>query len=129
VAVTPASIAYGTVALGTSKNTTPGQQLTVTNNGGVTADFRIKSSNATRDGGTTWTLVTDAPDLNEFKHEFSINSGSNWTALTASYQSLATGIAPNATQAFDLQITMPSSTTDYLEHTIIITILAVAAEG
>jgi len=33
--------------------------------------------------------------------------------------------APGATQAFDLQIAMPSSTTDYLEHTIIITILAV----
>ena len=129
VVVTPANIAYGTIGLGASKNTTPGQQLTVTNNGGVTADFSIKSSNATRIGGTNWTLVTATPGHNEFKHEFSTNSGSNWTALTTSYQSLATGIAPNATQVFDLQITMPSSTTDYLQHTIIITILAVAAGG
>jgi C1A family cysteine protease len=129
VTVTPSSIAYGTVALGTSKNTTLGQHLTVTNSGGVTANFFIKSSDATRDGGTNWTLVTGAPGLNEFKHEFSINSGSNWTALMTGYQSLASGIAPNATQAFDLQITMPSSTTDYLEHNITITILAVAAGG
>jgi C1A family cysteine protease len=127
VAVTPSSIAYGTVALGTSQNTTLGQQLTVTNNGTVTEDFSIKSSNATRIGGTNWTLVTTTPGNNEFKHEFSTNSGSNWTALMTGYQSLASGIAPNATQAFDLQITMPDSTTDYLEHTIIITILAVAA--
>jgi len=129
VTVTPSTIAYGTVALGTSKNTTLGQHLTVTNSGGVTADFRIKSSNATRDGGTNWTLVTDAPGHNEFKHEFSTNSGGNWTALTTSYQSLASGIAPNATQVFDLQIGMPTSTNDYAQHTIIITILAVAAGG
>jgi len=129
VIVTPSSIAYGTVSLGTSKNTTLGQHLTVTNNGTVTEDFSIKSSNATRDGGTTWTLVTGAPGLNEFKHEFSTNSGSNWTALTTGYQSLATGIAPNATQVFDLQIGMPTSTTDYEEHTIIIAVLAVAAGG
>jgi C1A family cysteine protease len=129
VTVTPSTIAYGTVALGTSKNTTPGQHLTVTNNGGTTANFFIKSSNATRDGGTNWTLVTATPGNNEFKHEFSTNSGSTWTALITGYQSLATGIAPNATQVFDLQITMPSSTTDYLEHTIVITILAVAAAG
>lgn len=130
VVVTPESIAYGTVALGMSEDTaTLGQQLTVTNNGGVTADFSIKSSDAAREGGTTWTLVTATPGHNEFKHEFSTTSGGTWTALTTGYQSLATGIAPAATQVFDLQITMPSSTTDYLEHAIIITILAVAAEG
>lgn len=130
VVVTPASIAYGTVALGMSKDTiTLGQNLTATNNGDVIADFSIKSSDATRDGGTTWTLVTDAPGLNEFKHEFSTNSGSNWTALTNSYTPLATNVTTSGSQTFDLQITMPSSTTDYLEHTIIITILAVAAEG
>jgi len=129
VTVTPATVAYGTVVLGTSKNTTPSQQLTITNNGGVTANFLIKSSNAARDGGTNWTLVTGAPGLNEFKHEFSTNNGSSWTALMSDYQSLATGVAPNATQVFDLKITMPDSTTDYPEHTIIIIILAVAAGG
>jgi len=128
VTVTPASIAYGTVALGASQNTTLGQQLTVTNNGGVTAGFSIKSSNATRDGGTTWTLVTGTPGLDEFKHEFSTDGSFPGTALTSTYQSLATGIASGANQTFDLQITMPGTTTDHLEHTIIITILALAEE-
>ena len=130
VTVTPSAIAYGTVALEMSQDTvTLGQQLTVTNNGGVTANFSIKSSDATRDGGTTWTLVTATPGHNQFKHEFSTEGSFPGTALMTSYQSLATGKAPGATQAFDLQITMPGSTTDYPEHTIIITILAVAAEG
>ena len=129
VVVTPSTIAYGTLALAESKNTTPGQQLTVTNNGGVTANLSIKSSDATRDGGTTWTLVTTTPGLNQFKHEFSIDSGSNWTALTGFYQTLKSNVLSGNNQTFDLQITMPDSTTDYLEHTIVITILAVAAGG
>ena len=129
VIVAPGSIGYGTVALGASQDTiTLGQQLTVTNNGGVTADFSIKSSDATRDGGATWTLVTATPGHNQFKHEFSTNGGPDWIALTTGYQSLATSKAPGDTQVFDLQITMPDSTADYLEHAIIITILAVAAE-
>jgi C1A family cysteine protease len=128
VTVTPSTIAYGTVALGTSKNTTLGQHLTVTNNGTVTENFSIKSSNATRVGGTTWALGATAGN-NTFTHAFSTTGGSNWTALMTGYQLLASGMAPNATQVFDLQITMPTSTTDYWEHTIIITILAVAAGG
>jgi len=129
VVVTPASIAYGTVVLGASKNTTPGQQLTITNNGTVNENFKIKSSNATREGGTTWALGATAGN-NTFTHAFSTNGGSNWTPMSTpdAYYDLATGIAPGANQTFDLQITMPDSTTDYLEHTIIITILAVAAE-
>jgi len=128
VVVTPSTIAYGTLALEMSQDTvTLGQQLTVTNNGDLIVDFSIKSSDATRDGGTTWELVTGTPGHNEFKHEFSTTGSFPGTTLTTSYQSLATGKAPGATQTFDLQITMPSSTTDYLEHTITITILAVAS--
>jgi C1A family cysteine protease len=127
VVVTPSTVAYGTIALGESKNTTLGQQLTITNDGGVAADFSIKSSNATRIDGTNWTLVTTIPGPNEFKHEFSTNNGSDWTPLVTDYQSLASGVAPGFNQTFDLQITMPGSTTDYLEHAIVITVLAVAA--
>ncbi len=130
VVVTPASIAYGTVALGTSEDTiTLGQNLTATNNGGVTVNFSIRSSNATRDGGTNWTLGATAGN-NTFTHAFSTNGGGNWfpMGLADNYYPLASGIAPNATQVFDLQIGMPTSTIDYWEHTIIITVLAVAAE-
>jgi C1A family cysteine protease len=130
VTVTPSTIAYGTVTLGTSKNTTLGQHLTVTNNGTVNENFSIKSSDATRIGGTNWALGA-TPGNNTFTHAFSTNGGGSWSLMGVAdnYYPLANNISPNATQAFDLQITMPTSTTDYAEHTIIITILAVAAGG
>jgi C1A family cysteine protease len=126
--VAPSTIAYGTVALGTSKNTTLGQQLTVTNNGTVAENFKIKSSNATRVGGTTWALGA-TPGSNTFTHAFSTNGGGSWSLMGVAdnYYPLASNISPNGTQTFDLQIGMPTSTNDYAQHTIIITILAVAA--
>jgi C1A family cysteine protease len=128
VVVTPSTIAYGTVALGTSKNTTLGQQLIVTNNGTVNENFSIKSSDATGGGGTTWALGA-APGSNTFTHAFSTNGGSSWSLMGVAdnYYPLASNISPNGTQTFDLQIGMPTSTSDYAQHTIIITILAVAA--
>ena len=132
VTVTPSTIAYGTVALGTTKDTiTLGQLLTVTNNGTVAENFKIKSSNATRSGGTTWTLAATVGN-NIFTHKYSKTRPTpTWLGMDVAdtYYDLATNVAPNGTQTFDLQIGMPTSTTDYWEHTIIITILAVASGG
>lgn len=126
VTVTDGSIAYGTLGLGANITTIAlADTQTATNNGTVAEDFNIKSSNATRIGGTDWTLVTTSPGSNQFKHEFSINSGSNWTAMTNSYASLKTNVASNSSQTFDLRITMPGSTSDYLQHTITVTVQAV----
>ncbi|MFC2022588.1 C1 family peptidase [Chloroflexota bacterium] len=122
VSVTPETVEYGVVAMGESHSLS--QQLTVTNNGGVTEDFTITSSDALRDGGTTWTLVTGTPGTDQFKQEFSTNSGGSWTALTTGYQTLATGVTPGSYVTVDLRITMPISTADPLEHNIIITIQA-----
>ena len=124
VTVTPSTVAYGIVALGTSN--TASQQLTVTNNSGVTTEnFSIKSSDATRGSGTTWELVTGTPSNSEFKHESSLN-GTDWTPMPANndYITLATDIAPGNSVTVYLRISMPGSTIDYLEHTITITILA-----
>jgi C1A family cysteine protease len=126
VAVTSGTVTYGTVALGTTKNTiTLGQTQTAKNDGTVAENFKIMSSDATRSGGTTWMLAS-AQGNNQFTHAFSTNGGSSWTAMTTSYQTLKTGVAPNGTQTFDLQIGMPTATDDYQEHTVIVTILAVA---
>jgi hypothetical protein len=130
VSVSPGSVAYGTLNVGTTENTLVGElndTQTATNDGSGTENFNIKSSDAS--GTTAWTLVdTGAPGANEFKHEFSTDSGTNWTAMPAdhTYTSLATGItATTGTQTFDLQITMPASTTDYGAHTITVTVQAV----
>jgi hypothetical protein len=126
VSVSPSSVEYGIVALGTSQDTvTLNQQITVTNNGGITEDFSIKSSDATRVGGTTWELVTGTPGANEFKHEFSTN-GTDWTTMPADndYATLANSIETDSDVTVYLRITMPSSTPDALEHTLVVTIMA-----
>lgn len=130
VTVTDGDVAYGTLALEETKSTLDlTDTQTVTNSGNVREDFTIKSSNATRDGGTTWDLVTATPGHNEFKHEFSTDSGSNWTAMPAdnSFTGLMSDIDPEDSGPLDLRITMPGTTDDYLEHSIIVTVMA--AEG
>jgi len=125
VTVTDGDVIYGALEVGTSKSTLDlTDTQTATNDGTVTEDFDIKSTDATRGGGTTWTLVTGTPGNNEFKHEFSTDSGSSWTAMTTSYASLATSVGTSSSEEFDLQITMPGSTDDYAEHSITVTVLA-----
>jgi hypothetical protein len=98
---------------------------TAKNNGTIAEDFNIQTTNAT--GGTQWTIGS-SPGMNTFVHEFSTNSGSTWTKFSAAnmYQTLATNISANASTDFDLRITVPSSTSDYVQKSITVTIQAVA---
>jgi hypothetical protein len=130
VTVTDGDVAYGILALGTEADTIGlNDTQTVTNTGNVREDFTIKSSDATRDGGTNWDLVTTTPSHNEFKHAFSTDSGSNWTAMPAdnSFTGLMSNVDPEDSGPLDLRITMPGTTDDYLEHSITVTVLAVQA--
>jgi hypothetical protein len=125
VTVTDGNVAYGALEVGASKSTKDlSDTQTATNSGTVAENFTIKSSDATRASGTNWTLVTGTPGTNEFKHEFSIDSGSTWTPMTTSYASLKTNVLSGSNQTFDLRITMPGSTTDYQQHTITVTVMA-----
>jgi hypothetical protein len=126
ITVLDGSVAYGVLEVGSTKSTLAGELAdtqTVTNTGNVAVDLDIKSSNAS--GGTGWTLA-ESSGPNAFVHQFSINSGDNWTNLTTSYQTLATGIAYAGTQTFDLQITMPTES-DNAEKTITVSVLATGA--
>lgn len=118
------TISYGLVAPSASKDTTSGGTQSAQNGSTIAENFNIKTSNAT--GGTQWTIGSSA-GANIFVHEFSTNGGGAWTKFTAadSYQTLATGVAASGTQNFDLRITAPSSTTDYQQKSITITIQAV----
>ncbi|MFC2072422.1 hypothetical protein ACFLUU_06950 [Chloroflexota bacterium] len=125
VTVTPGTVAYGVLATGGSANTTTeglGQTQTANNTGTVSENFTIKSSDAL--GGTAWTLAADTGALDEFTHEFSTNDGSSWTNLTDTYDTLAGSIAAGDNQTFDLRIGIPTTVTDYAEHTITVTVLA-----
>lgn len=125
VSVSPTSVVYGALELETSKNTVQlGQTLTITNDGNVTLDLKIKSGNAIRGGGTDWILVTGTPGENEFKHESSVESG-GWTVIGSDYGSAIATVTAGGSKSLDLQIEMPTTITDYGEHTITVTILAV----
>ena len=123
VSVSDGSVAYGTIALGSSQDTTASgvnDSQTATNDGNVAEDFNIEGVDT-----TGWTLAA-ATGSDQYVHEFSTDSGSNWTALTTSYQTLATNIASSSTQTFDLRVWVPSSTTHYDEQNPNVTIQASA---
>lgn len=125
---TGGTVSYGYIAANTSKDTTASgvnATQTVQNSSTIAEDFNIKTSDAI--GGTQWTLGASSGS-NTYVHEFSTNSGSNWTKFTTAdaYQSLATNIATNGTKNFDLRITTPTSSSDLTQKTITITIQAVA---
>jgi hypothetical protein len=136
VTVTDGTVAYGTVDLSSSKDTTSGgldDSQTATNDGNVAEDFNITSTNAT--GGTAWTLAGTI-GANQYKHSFcTAGSGSpdpcdaspTWNAITTAgnYQPLGTNISASGTKKFDLKLDTPSSTSDYVQKSITVTIQAV----
>lgn len=116
---------YAVMPAGTMKSTIDlSDTQAAKNDGNVTETFNIKTSDPS--GGTAWTLAA-SPGINQYVHEFSVDGGSVWNAFTASdtYATLATGMVPNASQSFDLRITVPTSTGDYQEKSINVTIQAV----
>lgn len=126
VTITPGgTIAYGNVEGGQSKSTIDlTDTQTAQNDGSATENFNIMTSNAIN--GTSWTIGSSAGN-NVFVHEFSTNSGGDWTKFTAadSYQTLATGVEVSGTVDFDLRITVPTDS-DSTQKNITITVQAVA---
>lgn len=120
---TDGNVAYGIVAPSANKSTIDlAHTQTAKNDGNVTENFNIMTSNAV--DGTTWTPGSSA-GTNIYVHEFSTNGGVNWSVLSTGYQSFATGVTPNGTLSFDLRLTAPSSTSDYVQKNITVTIQAV----
>ena len=126
VSISDGSIAYGTIALNSSESTLDlSDTQTVSNDGNVAENFSVEGADASG-SSVTWTLST-APGSDAFEHEFSNDGGTGWTALTTSYQTLASNIAASATTSLDLRIDMPTATTDYSEHSTTVTVMASAS--
>ena len=122
VSISDGTVSYGIMPVNTSKSTLAGElnnMQTATNDGNVTENFNIKGQNS-----ANWTLG-DVTGNETYKQEFSINGGTSWTALTTSYQTLATAIAVNGNQTFDLRITTPTSTDYFTQQSVNVTIQAV----
>ncbi len=135
VAVTDGAVAYGILDLSASQDTTSGgldDTQTATNDGNISQDFNIKSTDAV--GGTNWTLAGTI-GADQYKHSFCTTGGGapdpcdttpSYTAMTTSYASLGTSISAAGTKKFDLKLDTPSSTTDFVEKSITVTVQAVA---
>lgn len=122
VSVSDGTVAYGTLAVSTSDDTTTNgtthDSQTATNDGNVTSDLEIKGQDAT--GGTGWTLAATIGS-DQYVHEFCItdcDGTPSWTALTTTYQTLASSVAAAGTQVFDLKISIPSSSSDYVQKSV-----------
>ena len=124
VAIAPGgTIEYGLVGGGVSKSTIDvAASQTATNDGNITTQLNIKSTNAT--GGTQWTIGSSA-GTNIFVHEFSTNNGGDYTKFIAadSYQTLAVGVGVTAVEDLDLRITAPTDS-DAQQKTITVTVQA-----
>jgi hypothetical protein len=132
VSISSGSVAYGVLATSTSKDTTASglnNTQVATNNGDVAEDFSIKGQDS-----ANWTLA-GSPGSESYSHYFCTSgsgspdpcdTGPTWTAMTTSYQFLATNILASGTQRFDLKISTPTSTTATSQQTVNVTILATA---
>lgn len=125
ITVTDGTVAYGTLGLNATASTrSPVDLQTATNNGNVTETFTIKGQNS-----ANWTLAVTA-GADNYIHGFCIATcttpPTNYTALTTSNQTLATGVAASGTQTFDLYINTPTTSTNYTQQSVDVTITATA---
>ncbi len=127
IGVSSGTVAYGILANNTSKSTISGDlgdTQSATNTGNVAEDFSIKGQNS-----TAWTLA-GSTGSDQYVHKFcSASCGSpptNFTALTTSFQALASNVAVNGSQNFDLQITTPNPSTAFTQQSVDVTVLAAA---
>lgn len=127
VSVSDGTVAYGTLSTSATQDTTSSgldDSQTASNGGNVTEDFNIQGKNS-----TNWTLGNTAGS-ETYTHKFcttTCDSSPIWTVLTTSYQTLATGISASGNQIFDLQIGTPTSTSNYTQQSVDVTVQAVAS--
>jgi len=143
VTVEDGSVAYGTLALGTTKNTAlyddpdnlngmaTAQTQTITNTGTVAEDFSIRTEDAL--GTIHWMLHATTPSTDQFTHAYNVadaaytGSGTitftKWAASNVG-ENVATDVAVDGVKYLELEISMPTSVTDAGTHTITVTVLA-----
>lgn len=129
---TDGAVAFGTINVGTTKPTTSvgiNDTEAVQNNGNITEDFNIKAVNSTS-SGAGWTFGSAAAS-ETYTMKFCItncDASPTWSAIgiSPSYTTLKTGVAASASQDFDLLLYTPTSTTDYNEQSMVVTIQAIA---
>jgi hypothetical protein len=127
VSVSDGGVDYGIIGLSSTADTTAtgvDDTQVITNGGNVPIDINILGTNT-----TSWSLSNTAIGADQFMHKYctsSCDSGGTWTAISTGYTSMVSNIPDTTsnTQDFDLEISTPSSTTDYTQQTTTVTIQA-----
>jgi len=130
VSISDGVVDYGIVAPSSSKSTLAGDlndMQTATNDGNTTENFNIKGQNT----ACPWTLAFSAGS-DQYVHQFCNDTDNdcsspptNYTALTTSYQTLATGVSASGSVDFQLRITTPTSSSCFDQQSVDVTIQAV----
>ena len=130
VSVADGTVTYGTLSTTDTADTTSADlndSQTATNDGNVTEDLNIKGQNS-----ANWTLAGSVGS-DQYKHEFcKVDTGDcdgtpTWSALTTGYAALKTGLTASGTYSFDLKISTPSSSSNYTQQSVDVTVQAVAS--
>lgn len=137
VSVSDGNVSYGVLNYSASAGSpttedtvTLGETQVITNDGNVNQNFAVKSSDAIKSTGTIdWDLVLAVDiDTDDYCHQYSTDAGTSWTdfPINNGYTAdIITGIAPAGTDDLDLQILMPTGSTDIDDtKTITVTVLA-----
>ena len=133
VSVLDGNVTYGTLAVNTSRSTIAGEEneMQTATNEGSTAKISIKGSVSSPAG---WTLHATTPNTNVYVHKFCNDTDldcttppTNYTGMTSTgYTTLKASVANAGTVDFQLQITTPTSVSDYTEQDVDITVQAAA---
>jgi len=122
VTVSDGTVTYGTLSTSATSDTTSGgldDSQTATNTGNVASDISIRGQDS-----ANWTLAGSVGS-DQYEHDFctsDCDSSPSWTALTTSYQTLASSVASSGTQDFDLKISTPSSSSNYSQQSVDVTV-------
>lgn len=122
VSVSPTSVDYEVVDLGSTDNVPLPASFTATNDGNVDEDFAIKGADT-----ADWMLVTTAPGTDEYKHRASSDGFSSEQALTTTYAGFTTATAPASHETVSLKLDAPSDSTTFDEQSATVTLLATAS--
>lgn len=126
VSVADGTVSYGTLSTSANQDTTSGNlndSQTATNDGNIAEDFNIQGQDS-----ANWTLA-GAAGADQYTHDWctsDCDGTPTWNALTTSYQQLANSVAASGNQAFDVRIGTPTSSTNYTQQSVDVTVQAVA---
>lgn len=134
--VSDGAVAYGAVPLSGTASTTvngglnggAGDTQTVTNNGNSAETFNIKGQDASSTG-TPWTLSNSAIGANQYMHEVctsTCNASPTWRKMSTAYSTLDSNKGVGATSLADLQISLPSSSSDTYNHSADLVVQAIS---